>query len=135
MAAGLACSLKHAGSSHLPRQPVGRKESNGIGFFDMIGNVWEWCWDFADTAGYGDYRSLRGGGWDDKAWSCRSSVRRGSAPDAELEDVGFRVALGAVGERGETAAQGWSATSDRRRADIRGPLPLGWTPLRSLLRA
>ena len=115
-------------------QPVGRKEPNGFGLFDMIGNIWEWCWDFADTARYGDYRSLRGGGWDDKSWSCRASVRRGSAPDAVLEDVGFRVARGAVGERGESAAQGWSATADRRRADIRGPLPLGWTPLRSLLR-
>ena len=28
------------------------------------------------------------------------------------------------------AAQGWSADADRRRADVRGPLPLGWTPLR-----
>ncbi|WP_232466165.1 SUMF1/EgtB/PvdO family nonheme iron enzyme [Diaminobutyricimonas sp. LJ205] len=27
-------------------------------------------------------------------------------------------------------AQGWSATADRERADIRGPLPVGWTPLR-----
>lgn len=24
---------------------------------------WEWCWDYADTARYADYRSLRGGGW------------------------------------------------------------------------
>lgn len=111
-------------------QEVARKAANGFGLFDMIGNVWEWCWDYADTARYSDYRSLRGGGWADPEWSCRASVRRGSAPDAVLEDVGFRVARGAVGEPYAEAAQGWSAVGDRHRANVRGPLPLGWTPLR-----
>ena len=114
-------------------QEVGLKRPNDFGLYDTLGNVWEWCWDYADTARYGDYRALRGGGWADQAWSCRASVRRGSAPDAVLEDVGFRVAQGAVGERGAREAQGWSADADRQRADIRGPLPVGWTPLRSLL--
>ena len=111
-------------------QEVAGKAANGFGLFDMIGNVWEWCWDYADTARYGDYRSLRGGGWADPEWSCRASVRRGSAPDAVLEDVGFRVARGAVGDPHAEAAQGWSAEDDRHRADVRGPLPMGWTPLR-----
>jgi sulfatase modifying factor 1 len=115
-------------------QEAALKQANALGLYDTIGNVWEWCWDYADTARYGDYRALRGGGWADQAWSCRASVRRGSAPDAVLEDVGFRVARGAVGERGALEAQGWSAAVDRERADIRGPLPIGWTPLRSLLR-
>jgi len=112
---------------------VALKLPNDFGLYDTIGNVWEWCWDYADTARYGDYRALRGGGWADQAWSCRASVRRGSAPDAVLEDVGFRVARGAVGEREAVEAQGWSAAADRERADIRGPLPIGWTPLRELL--
>ena len=114
-------------------QPVGRKAPNDFGLYDMIGNLWEWCWDYADVARYGAYRSLRGGGWADAPYSARASVRRGSAPDAILEDVGFRVARGAVGAPGQNAAQGWSAAADRLRADIRGPLPMGWTPLRSLL--
>ncbi|MBJ2121345.1 formylglycine-generating enzyme family protein [Arthrobacter sp. MSA 4-2] len=114
-----------------PRE-VALKAPNAFGLFDMIGNVWEWCWDYADTARYGDYRTLRGGGWADKAWSTRASVRRGSAPDAVLEDVGFRVARGPVGEPGAHEAQGWSAAADRRRADITGPLPVGWTPHRGL---
>lgn len=101
-------------------QPVAQKAANAFGVFDMIGNVWEWCWDYADTARYGDYRSLRGGGWADKQWSARASVRRGSAPDAVLEDIGFRVARGPVGETGSQSAQGWSAAADRERAAIRG---------------
>ncbi|AWB85437.1 formylglycine-generating enzyme family protein [Mycetocola zhujimingii] len=108
-------------------QAVALKTPNAFGLFDTIGNVWEWCWDYADPARYGDYRSLRGGGWADEAWSCRASVRRGSAPDAVIDDVGFRLARGAVGEPGQ--AQGWSADADTRRAHIAGPLPVGWTPL------
>jgi formylglycine-generating enzyme len=111
-------------------QDVAGKAANAHGLFDMLGNVWEWCWDYADPARYADYRTLRGGGWADREWSCRASVRRGSAPDAVLEDVGFRVARGAAGPSGTHEAQGWSADSDRRRAAISGPLPIGWTPLR-----
>ncbi|KQQ93435.1 hypothetical protein ASF62_12995 [Leifsonia sp. Leaf325] len=123
-------------------QPVAGKAPNVFGLFDTLGNVWEWCWDYADTARYGDYRSLRGGGWADREWSLRASVRRGSAPDAVLEDVGFRVARGVVGVPGVVGApgvdevpgadeaQGWSARADRERADVRGPRPVGWTPLR-----
>lgn len=114
-------------------QPVGKKRANPYGLVDAIGNVWEWCWDYADPARYADYRSLRGGGWADEAWSCRASVRRGSAPDAVLEDVGFRVARGPAGSPGATEGQGWSAAADRERANVRGPLPIGWTPLRSIL--
>lgn len=114
-------------------QPVAGKQPNDFGLFDTLGNVWEWCWDFADTARYADYRSLRGGGWDDPEYSVRASVRRGSAPDARLEDVGFRIACGAAGTEDARAGQGWSAAADARRADVSGPLPMGWTPLRGLL--
>ncbi|MFB9165142.1 formylglycine-generating enzyme family protein [Arthrobacter psychrochitiniphilus] len=113
-------------------QPVAGKKPNNYGLFDMIGNAWEWCWDYADTARYGEYRSLRGAGWDDPPWSPRASVRRGSAPDAVLEDVGFRVARGPVGALGSCLAQGWSAAADKERAAITGPRPVGWTPLKSL---
>ncbi|MEL4319936.1 SUMF1/EgtB/PvdO family nonheme iron enzyme [Leifsonia sp. YIM 134122] len=119
-----------AGDDIAGPQPVAGREPNAFGLFDTLGNVWEWCWDYADTARYGDYRSLRGGGWADREWSLRASVRRGSAPDAVLEDVGLRVARGVVGAPGVDEAQGWSARADRERADVRGPRPVGWTPLR-----
>ncbi|MGC0144687.1 formylglycine-generating enzyme family protein [Pseudactinotalea sp. Z1732] len=109
-------------------QPVATKAPNAFGLFDMLGNVWEWCWDYIDPARYADYRSLRGGGWSDEAWSVRASVRRGSMPAARLDDVGFRPARGAVGVAGGTTAQGWSAAADRERATI-DPVPAGWTPL------
>ena len=118
-------------------QPVGRKSPNSYGLYDVLGNVWEWCWDRVDAARYGDYRVFKGGGWADPEWSCRVGVRRGNAPDALVEDVGFRVVRGAgrstdSGSDAESDVddwQGWSELADRARAALPGPLPVGWTPL------
>lgn len=110
-------------------QEVERKQPNAFGLFDMLGNVWEWCWDYADPARYADYRVLRGGGWSDKHWSVRASVRRGTMPGATLDDVGFRVAQGAIGGAAAQAAQGWSHRADQERARLT-TIPFGWTPLR-----
>ncbi len=109
-------------------QPVGGKMPNLNSTFDMLGNVWEWCWDFLDTRRYGDYRVFRGGGFADDAWSARAGTRRGGAPRMSHEDVGFRLARG--GFDGSAAAQGWSARADAERASADGTLPPGWTPLR-----
>lgn len=111
-------------------QPSGRKAANRYGLHDALGNVWEWCWDRLDPARYGDYRVLKGGGWADPEWSCRVGVRRGNAPDARVDDVGFRVARGAVADRADCdGGQGWSESGDRERAALSGPVPVGWTPL------
>ncbi|MEV0718700.1 formylglycine-generating enzyme family protein [Asanoa sp. NPDC050611] len=74
---------------------VGRRRPNDWGLHDMLGNVWDWCWDVYDAEVYGTYRVLRGGGWFDEQWSCRASVRRRSHPTFQVDDVGFRVARNA----------------------------------------
>jgi formylglycine-generating enzyme required for sulfatase activity len=81
--------------------------ANHWGFFNTLGNVWEWVQDCyrhdAYTALAGRYpapaperdgcqRVLRGGGWQDRAWSLRLSNRQGWSPNTALNDVGFRVA-------------------------------------------
>ncbi|MEV0241824.1 formylglycine-generating enzyme family protein [Streptomyces sp. NPDC050674] len=78
--------------------PVGGREPNAWGLYDMLGNVWDWCWDLYDADVYGSYRVLRGGGWSDEHWSCRASVRRRSHPTFRIDDVGFRVARSAPPE-------------------------------------
>ncbi|MFE7030531.1 formylglycine-generating enzyme family protein [Streptomyces sp. NPDC057621] len=71
---------------------VGGKRPNQWGLHDMLGNVWDWCWDVYDAEVYGGYRVLRGGGWFDEHWSVRASARRRSHPSYQVDDVGFRVA-------------------------------------------
>ena len=83
-------------NSHEQVRAVGGKQPNEWGLHDMLGNVWDWCWDVYDPEVYGSYRVLRGGGWFDEHWSCRASVRRRSHPSFRVDDVGFRVARSIV---------------------------------------
>ncbi|WP_117209864.1 formylglycine-generating enzyme family protein [Allorhizocola rhizosphaerae] len=85
----------YRGNSGDRMHEVGELRPNAWGLYDMLGNVWEWCWDIYDAEVYGGYRVLRGGGWFDEHWSCRASVRRRSHPDLRIDDVGFRVARNA----------------------------------------
>lgn len=68
-------------------RPVGLKQPNSFGLYDMQGNVSEWCWDWwhlqydstavTDPTGptSGPGHVLRGGSWISNANSCRSSFR------------------------------------------------------------
>jgi formylglycine-generating enzyme required for sulfatase activity len=71
---------------------VATKKPNAWGLYDMIGNVWEWCWDVYDPDIYGPYRVFRGGGAHDRSWGCRASSRRKSHPTFHIDDLGFRLA-------------------------------------------
>ena len=90
-------------------QPVGVKQPNPFGLFDMHGNVWEWCEDNYDSEFYGKpeaagpnpvatsrsgNRVIRGGSWNAPAANCRSGPRGGIFPDDRSSVLGFRPGFG-----------------------------------------
>ncbi|MBD3315799.1 MAG: SUMF1/EgtB/PvdO family nonheme iron enzyme [Chitinivibrionales bacterium] len=74
-------------------QDVGRMKANAWGLHDMLGNVWEWCWDVYDEEVYGSYRVFRGGGWADPERGSLATNRRRSHPTFKIDDLGFRLAM------------------------------------------
>ncbi|APO46127.1 hypothetical protein BS614_20240 [Paenibacillus xylanexedens] len=65
---------------------------NPWGLYDLIGNVWEWCWDLYDAERYGNYRVFRGGSRAEVESNCGSTSRRKSMPNFKIDDLGFRIA-------------------------------------------
>jgi len=82
----------HQGNSGGRIHGVGQKGPNAWGLYDMLGNVWEWCWDQYDPEVYGPYRVFRGGSWAEEARGCGATCRRRSHPTFRIEDLGFRLA-------------------------------------------
>jgi formylglycine-generating enzyme required for sulfatase activity len=70
--------------------PVGTKAPNPWGFYDMYGNVWEWCENKIDSY---DYLGNRGGSWASKPEDCRAGTRGWESAHVKMPTLGFRVAL------------------------------------------
>ena len=83
--------------------PVGQKQPNAWGLYDMHGNIGEWVADWhgpypssavVDQAGpdSGTVKKVRGGAWGFSPGSCRSATRDSWWPDAARTSDGFRLA-------------------------------------------
>ena len=81
------------------------KRANGLGLYDMSGNVWELCQDAwhpnytgAPKTGKAwlskgmDSIVIRGGSWSSTAICCRNTYREQIAPEASTIKLGFRLA-------------------------------------------
>ncbi|MDR1345876.1 MAG: SUMF1/EgtB/PvdO family nonheme iron enzyme [Bacteroidales bacterium] len=84
--------------------PVGSKQPNELGIYDMSGNVGEWCYDWdgnytEDTQtnptgpATGTTKITRGGSWNNGARNCRVAYRENFGINARYSYMGFRLVL------------------------------------------
>jgi formylglycine-generating enzyme required for sulfatase activity/tetratricopeptide (TPR) repeat protein len=91
-------SANSGGETH----PVRQMRPNAWGLHDMLGNVWEWVWDWkadyssgtvTDPVGpaTGSFRVPRGGSWNFEARCVRVAYRFANDPGYRSSNLGFRL--------------------------------------------
>lgn len=89
-------------NSSLKTHPVGEKEPNELGIYDMIGNVWEWTSEkyntefklnprYSNSVNY--YRILRGGCWCSYKLNCQILYKYVDHIDNDKFINGFRLVM------------------------------------------
>lgn len=93
-------------NSYNKTQPIGSKEPNELGIYDMSGNVYEWCYDWynsnytsslennSEEVSYSE-RVFRGGSWYKNTSFSRVTNRGSTAPKNYSSYIGFRLVLSA----------------------------------------
>ena len=77
-------------NSNSTTHPVGQKQANGYGLYDMSGNVWQWMENKYDNEH--DWRALRGGSWGYEPQLVRAAFRNWLDAAVRGNYLGFRLA-------------------------------------------
>ena len=102
----------YSANSGMTTQPVGLKQPNELGLYDMSGNVYEWCLDRYQEDAYKKHpeknplikagsgrRVIRGGSWSNSPHELRCCYRANVSPDFKGNYIGFRVVMTPVSRK------------------------------------
>ncbi len=96
----------YSANSGMTTHPVGTLAPNGLGLYDMSGNIYEWCADLYHEDAYrlhdpknpintaeGSRRIIRGGSWCSFSSELRCAYRASVQPDFKGNYIGLRLVM------------------------------------------